>query len=200
MISPIAALLPILESSGLSILKGVVQHTTAKGVQTVTAYVKDQTGIDLTQVPASGLSTEETASLKAFEQQNIQALMSLLASFAQTNTDQTKQYVQEMQSARYASTVRDTNTDPFVRRFIYLLAITYMLLVFAFLIVVMIYGPSDPADPRVPMMHTAFGVLVGSGLMMILSFFYGSSKSSMDKNESLQSVTNQLIASAKKEN
>lgn len=103
----------------------------------------------------------------------------------------TQAYLADVQNARAMQIEALKQDDRFSKRFIYYLSIGYLLFAFAFILCFFfVHFPPENRD----FINMAAGVVVGTGLVMILSFFFGSSKSSKDAQEALK---NQLEKTGK---
>lgn len=93
-----------------------------------------------------------------------------------------KAILADVQNSRAMQVAALNQDDKFSKRFIYLFTIGYALLSFAFIFCVCFaHIPEENRD----IVHMAFGAVVGSGFMMVLSFFFGSSKGARDHYEKL---------------
>ena len=91
---------------------------------------------------------------------------------------ETESYLADMQSARNMQIEALKQDDQFAKRFIYYLATLVIILAFAFdFCMFFVHYPAENRD----MINGAAGVLNTGALIMVLSFFFGSSKSSEDK-------------------
>lgn len=92
-------------------------------------------------------------------------------------------YMADMSNAREMQKSALAQEDVFSKRFIYYLAAFVVTLTFVFdLMMFFVHYPEANRD----MINQVSGIINSGALIMILSFFYGSSKSSQDKQKILE--------------
>ena len=164
-----------LAGQGLGLIGNLI---TGKGIEYATKFVKDKTGIDIGSVIDKPLSNEDALALRKFQVENELELKKLAL-------DETKVYLADIQDARGMQKEALRQVDTFSKRFIYYLSILVIVLVFIF--DYMLFFIDYPPANR-DMINQVSGILNASALIMILAFFYGSSKSSGDKNDMLHKI------------
>jgi hypothetical protein len=97
--------------------------------------------------------------------------------------DESKEFIEMMyadkDSARKMQQTALNQDDVFSKRFVYYFAAFWGLVAAVFIFVIMFY-PIPEQNKR--LIDTVLGFLMGTIVSTIISFFYGSSKGSMDKN------------------
>ena len=164
-----------LAGQGLGLIGNLI---TGKGIEYATNFIKDKTGIDIGSVTDKPLSNEDALALRKFQVENELELKKLAL-------DETKVYLADIQDARGMQKEALHQEDTFSKRFIYYLSILVIVLVFIF--DYMLFFIDYPPANR-DMINQVSGILNASALIMILAFFYGSSKSSGDKNDMLHKI------------
>ena len=164
-----------LAGQGLGLIGNLI---TGKGIEYATNFIKDKTGIDIGSVTDKPLSNEDALALRKFQVENELELKKLAL-------DETKVYLADIQDARGMQKEALHQEDTFSKRFIYYLSILVIVLVFIF--DYMLFFVNYPVANR-DMINQVSGILNASALIMILAFFYGSSKSSGDKNDMLHKI------------
>jgi len=136
---------------------------------------------------ASKLGVSETVEAVAKElagnPEALAKLKELELEFAKVQVEQTKADTENTQGARSMQTAALASGDKFVSRFVYWLAIGWSL--FAVLYIVGITFFPIP-ESNVRFADTILGFLLGTVVATILNFFFGSSKSSKDKDEMMK--------------
>lgn len=96
-----------------------------------------------------------------------------------------KQLLQDLDSARKMNSESAKSDDKFVRRFIYYLAGFIVLAVFAMLTVLMLGNvPDNYKDIALVVLG-----MTGGALTQVLAFFFGSTRGSDHKNETIKNLT-----------
>jgi hypothetical protein len=93
-------------------------------------------------------------------------------------------YLSDIASARAMNTEGIKNADSFVRRFPYYLAALIILAAFGLITLVL---TGDIPKDKENMVFTIIGIL-GGAMTTVIAFFYGSSKSSQTKDETIKSM------------
>jgi len=128
-------------------------------------------------------SVEAIATEIAGNPQALEKIKELELEFAKVQVEQTKADTENTQGARSMQTAALASGDKFVARFVYWLAIGWS--VFAILYIVGITFFPIP-ESNVRFADTILGFLLGTVVATILNFFFGSSKSSKDKDEMMK--------------
>lgn len=166
------ALLAPLLSSGLNLIGNAVL---AKGKD----WVKEKTGVD---VDKASLSQEELNKLQQYEMDHEEELLKIKLEDNKISAELEKAYIADVQNARGMNIEAIKSDDPFVRRFIYYLAIFWSLASATYIgFITFGYIPKE----NMRFADTILGFLLGTAIASILNFFYGSSKGSHDKTEAL---------------
>lgn len=171
-------MLPIigaLAGQGLGLLGNLI---TSQGIGFATKFIKDKTGIDInTEKP---LSNEDALALRKFQAENELEIKKLALAG-------TTAYLGDKQNARQMQTEALEQEDTFSKRFIYYLAFLVIVMVFTF--DMMMFFVQYPPENR-DMINQVSGILNATALVMVLSFFFGSSAGSKQKTEALTKETN----------
>ena len=130
-------------------------------------------------------SVEAIATEIAGNPEALAKLKELELEFAKVQVEQTKADTENTQGARSMQAAALASGDKFVARFVYWLAIGWS--VFAILYIVGITFFPIP-ESNVRFADTILGFLLGTVVATILNFFFGSSKSSKDKDEMMKAV------------
>ena len=159
-------------ASGLSL---VANAAMAKGSD----WVKDKTGIDL---KASKLTSEQMVQLRQFEMDHEVELLKIKQEDDRLVAEIEKAYLQDVASARTMQVAALQQEDKFAKRFIYYLAIGWSVATAAY-IGFITFGvvPED----NVRFADTILGFMLGTLISQIINFFYGSSRSSQMKDETI---------------
>lgn len=169
------ALLQPLLASGLNLVSNAVL---AKGKE----WVEEKTGIDLNK---GSLSKEELTQLQQFELEHEEELLKLKIEDNKISAELEKEYLKDIQSAREMQIAALNQDDLFSKRFIYYLA-SFWSIGGALYIALITFMTIPPENTRFA--DTILGFLLGTIIAQILSFFYGSSKSSQNKDNFIKTV------------
>jgi hypothetical protein len=171
-----------LVSKGLNLLGGVLSGGVKKGIDKVADAIEKKTGIKIEDISKGNISDEQLAKLKEFEfQENKMLLDHVLASEEARLLD--------VQNARAMQIVALNQSDTFSKRFIYYFASGIVTLAFAYMFSVTFYSVPEK---NLNTVNVVTGFLLGTALSAIIGFFYGSSKSSSDKQEHINSLMKKL--------
>jgi len=99
--------------------------------------------------------------------------------------EEEKNRLADMDSARQMQIAALNQSDTFTKRYIYYLA--SLVIGFVFVYDVCMFFVKYPQENR-DMINMVAGVLNSTALVMVLSFFFGSSKSSHDKDDTINSL------------
>ena len=169
------ALLAPLLAQGLSLVGNAVM---AKGKD----WLQEKTGVDISK---ASLSDEDFLKLKQFEMEHQEELIRLRQEDDKLSVEIEKAYLADTQSARQMQTAALSQSDLFSKRFIYYFAM-FWAVVAAIYIGFITFAPIPEANIRFA--DTILGFLLGTLVSQIISFFYGSSSSSQNKDELIKSV------------
>jgi hypothetical protein len=142
-------------------------------------WVQEKTGIDISK---ASLNDADLAKLQQFEMDHEEELLRIKVEDNRISADLEKAYLKDVQDARDMNKATVKSEDPFVRRFIYYLAVFWSV-ASATYIGFITFGYIPPENTRFA--DTILGFLLGTAIASILNFFYGSSKGSHDKTEAL---------------
>lgn len=111
-----------------------------------------------------------------------------MATLAQAELDS---YLKDMESARNMQVEALKQGDIFSKRFIYYLAMGVIIIVAAFdFLMFFVKYPLENRD----MINMIAGILNSTALVMVLSFFFGSSKGSKDAGERMDKMMDKVVA------
>jgi hypothetical protein len=173
------AIVTTLFGQGLSLLANA---TFSKGSD----WLKEKTGIDLA---AGALSSSDVVALKKYEMDNQVELLKLQQSMINLGLDTERMYLEDMQSARAMQSVALNQDDKFSKRFVYYFALFWSVCTALYIgCITFMVIPQE----NVRFADTILGVLLGTVLGQILSFFYGSSRQSQTKDDTLHSAIQKI--------
>ena len=165
--------MPLLQN-GLGLLANAVM---AKGKD----YVEDKFGVKL----APNMAPEDVAKLKVAEMQHEEELLRLAQEDRKLDLADTQQYLVDVQNARGMQNTALGQTDVFSKRFIYYFAIGWSVVTAGYIgAITFINIP----ERNIRFADTVLGFLLGTALAGIFNFFYGSSRSSQSKDNTLNEV------------
>lgn len=98
--------------------------------------------------------------------------------------DELKLVFEDKASAREMQKTALAQEDLFSKRFVYYFAI--LIFSFSALVIAMLFFVSIPEENQ-RIVDMAIGIVVGTGLVSVIQFFFGSSKGSKDKSELINS-------------
>lgn len=162
-------------AGGLTLLTNAVL---AKGKD----WLKDETGID---VDKASLSPEELEKLREYELEHEDRLMQLKFENNKLDAAVEMAYLADVGNARSMQISALQQDDLFSKRFVYGFAITWSL--FAAVYIASITFMEVPKD-NVRFADTILGVLVGTVIGGMFNFFFGSSKGSQMKDETINNA------------
>lgn len=169
------ALLAPLLAQGLSLVGNAVM---AKGKD----WLQEKTGVDVSK---ASLSDEDFLKLKQFEMEHQEELIRLRQEDDKLSVEIEKAYLADTQSARQMQTAALSQSDLFSKRFIYYFAMFWAVAA-AIYIGFITFAPIPEANIRFA--DTILGFLLGTIVSQLISFFYGSSRSSQSKDKLIKSV------------
>lgn len=185
MIPIIAGLVSMFASKGLDLLAGTAEAVTEKGVDKLTDFIKDKTGLDIKEklVKKEDLTPEEIQALKELEYKNEEQLRQIKLEYYKLD-------LQDRADARKLQEKALEQNDIFSKRFLYYYAAaaTTLSFTYIFLITFMVIPESN-----LRFADTILGVVIGTIISTITQFFFGSSAGSKSKEtsitETLKSIT-----------
>lgn len=160
----------ILINNGIEVLGRTVKGTTELGLRKLSDYVKEQTGIDISDESAvSNLSAEQIAQLKQLEIDHQNKIMEFDFNMSQLG-------VSDAASARELQKAALTSDDAgyLAKNFIYIYAIFWSVFAVGYLASVT-FTNIPPENLRV--VDTILGFLLGTIVSTIIGFFFGNSLS-----------------------
>jgi len=169
-----AFLIPIL-GKGLDL---IANAALAKGKQ----WVKEKTGVDIGQ---PDLTSEDFVKLKQYEMEHEEDLIKLRQEDDKLSFEIEKAYLADVQNARGMQVAALQQSDIFSKRFIYYYAIFWSISAVLY-IAFITFGEIPEANIRYA--DTVLGFLLGTIIATIVGYFYGSSRSSYNKDEVLKGV------------
>jgi hypothetical protein len=173
-----AILVPLL-SQGLNLIGNAVL---AKGKD----WVKEKTGVDIDR---ANLSQEDFVKLRQFEMDYEEELIRLRQEDDKLQAAIEKAYLEDTQSARNMQVTALQQSDVFSKRFIYYFAILWSVVACTY-IGAITFG-SIPED-NIRFADTILGFVLGTIVAQIIAFFYGSSRSSQNKDDVIQGVVERV--------
>lgn len=180
---PIPVFLAPLLAQGMSLLSNAVL---AKGKQ----WVEEKTGVNLDQP----LSAEDTLKLRQFEMDHEEELIRLRQNDDKLSAEVEMAYLKDRQDARAMQVAALNQSDLFSKRFIYYFAIGWSVVTAAY-IGFITFAPIPKDNLRFA--DTVLGFLLGTLIATIVNFFYGSSRGSQVKDETLKEAVTQVTGGAK---
>lgn len=149
-------------------------------------WLKEKTGIDLS---TGMLSSADAVLLKKYEMENQVELLKLQQDMLNKGLDVERMYLEDIQSARLMQSAALAQDDQFSKRFVYYFALFWSLCTAVYIgCITFMAIPQE----NVRFADTILGVLLGTVLGQILSFFYGSSRQSQTKDDTLHSAIQKI--------
>jgi len=145
-------------------------------------WVKEKTGVDLDE---DSLTSEDYVKLKQYEMEHEEELIKLQQEDDKLELEETKVFLEDMQSARQMQMSALGQSDMFSKRFVYYLAMFWSLATVAYIGFITF---SSIPEENVRFADTILGFLLGTIVAQILNYFYGSSRSSHNKDETFKQV------------
>jgi hypothetical protein len=157
-------LAPILSQLAGAGLQKVADAVLDKGVE----HVEEKLGIKLTPNENGVLDDSKLADLQMAAMKHAE----FMAEIDLKNT----------QDARDMQEKAMENADPWVRRFVYILAAFWSVFAVSYIIVITL---CEIPEKNIRFVDTILGFLLGTVVATVLNFFFGSSQSSKDKTKEL---------------
>lgn len=151
------------------------------GIDFITSMVKDH-GSDLVTEGIKKVTGIDLKKKKELTPAEITAIREAEVALKKLDFEEIRIYLADLNSARDMQKAALSQEDLFSKRFIYYYAmfITFVSFVYIFMIT---FSPIPEGSVRFA--DTVLGFLLGVGLSSIINFFFGSSKGSKDKTDSL---------------
>ena len=170
MIPILGGLVSLFAGKGLNLLARTVDSATDKGVEKITEFIKDKTGLDVTA--KADLTSEEIQKLRELEMQYDRELKEIALEYYRLD-------LQDRASARDMQVKALMQDDVFSKRFLYYYAAISTLISFVYIfLITFVEIPED----SLRFADTILGVVIGTILSTITQFFFGSSQGSRDKD------------------
>ena len=180
MVPILAGIVSMLADKGLDLISSAIDG----GADKAKEFIEEKTGI---KIDGSSLSDEQVAKLRELEISSKVELEKLALESKKEDNRASEAVVAEMNKntadARAMQVAALGQDDKFSKRFVYLFAAGWSIV--AVVYIFMITFMSIPAA-NVRFADTVLGFLLGTIVATIINYFYGSSKSSADKNEAMK--------------
>lgn len=184
----LSAIAPSLAQRGLDLLSGVFRGALDKGTTEIADLIHEKTGIDINDAAEGKLTDAQWSQLKQFEFEYQGKLLNYRQQADANNLELEKVHQADRADARGMQKAALASDDVFAKRFVYFYAGGLTILTFAFIFFAA-FGPSYNADdPRVRIIDTVLGFLLGVTLSSIIQYFFGSSAGSKSKDEKLEKM------------
>ena len=180
MVPILAGIVSMLADKGLDLISSAIDG----GADKAKEFIEEKTGI---KIDGSSLSDEQVAKLRELEISSKVELEKLALERKKEDNRASEAVVAEMNKntadARAMQVAALGQEDKFSKRFVYIFAAGWSIV--AVVYIFMITFMSIPAA-NVRFADTVLGFLLGTIVATIINYFYGSSKSSADKNEAMK--------------
>ena len=177
MVPILAGIVSMLADKGLDLISSAIDG----GADKAKEFIEEKTGI---KIDGSSLSDEQVAKLRELEISSKVELEKLALESKKEDNRASEALVAEMNKntadARAMQVAALGQEDKFSKRFVYMFAAGWSIV--AVVYIFMITFMSIPTA-NVRFADTVLGFLLGTIIATIMNYFYGSSKSSADKNE-----------------
>jgi len=173
----LAGLVSMLADKGLDLISSAIDG----GADRAKEFIEEKTGI---KMDGNELSNEQVAKLRELEASSKIELEKLALEFKKEDNRASEAVVSEVNKntadARAMQVAALGQDDKFSKRFVYVFAAGWSIV--AVVYIFMITFMSIPTA-NVRFADTVLGFLLGTIVATIINYFYGSSKSSSDKND-----------------
>lgn len=162
-------------AGGLNLLANAAM---AKGKE----WVQEKTGIDLEKAQ---LSDQDMKELRQFQLEHEEELLKIKLENNKLGVELEKARYEDIKDARGLQKKAIESDDKFVRRFIYYLAIFWSIMAAAYIATITFF---EIPSANIRFADTILGFILGTIVAQILTFFFGSSKSSQNKDEMFKEI------------
>lgn len=166
------AIIQPLIAGGLNLLANAAM---AKGKE----WIQQKTGVDIDK---ANLSNEDYVKLQQYEMEHEEELLKLKQEDNRISAELEMAYLKDIQGARGMQETAIKSDDQFVRRFIYYFAIFWSACAVTY-IGFITFG--DIPKDNIRFADTILGFVLGTIMASVINFFFGSSKGSHDKSETI---------------
>lgn len=177
----VPAIIAPLLSQGLSMLANA---TLVKGMD----WLKTATGLDLSSGVVSG---PELDKLRQFSFEHEEELLKIQLENDKLSLHREQMYLLDIKSARDMQVAALNQEDKFAKRFLYLFTLLWSVACLAYVFLITF---CDIPAANVRFADTILGFLIGSVLGQIFGFFYGTSSSSRQKDETIANAVKRGVA------
>lgn len=182
----LSAIAPQLAQKGLDLLSGVFRGAVNKGTSEIAELIHEKTGIDINDAADNKLTETQWAQLKQFEFDYQAKLLEYRQKSDANLLEYERIAAADRASARHMQESAMGNSDPWVRRFIYIYASVLTLLTFIFIFwAAFVHQYTEENKEASRVIDTVLGFLLGVSLSAIIQYFFGSSAGSKAKDEKI---------------
>jgi len=164
-------------------LSGIFTGGVKKGIDKITQTIEEKTGIKVDDISKGNLTEEQIEKLRAFELEEKKLILDTMKEMENAR-------LLDIQNARAMQVSALSQGDLFAKRFVYYFAAGIVALAFAYMFCVTFYSVPEK---NLNTVNVVTGFLLGTALSAIIGFFYGSSKSSSDKQEHINSLMKKVM-------
>lgn len=188
----LSAIGPVLAQHGMDLLSGVFRGAVDKGTEEIADLIEQKTGIDVNDIAENKLTEDQWVQLKDFELKYQEQLLAYRRSADATNLELEKVHQQDRADAREMQKKATESGDWLSRHFIHIYALLITVLTFVFITWAAFGHPYATNDPRIRIVDTVLGFLLGVSLSAIIQFFFGSSQGSAAKSNQIKELTDRV--------
>lgn len=179
LLAGLPALVQPLLAGGLNLLANAAM---VKGKE----WIQEKTGVDLEKAQ---LSDQDLKELRQYEMDHESELLQIKLENNKLATELEKARYADIMNARQLQEKAIDSQDQFVRRFIYYLAIFWSIIASGYIgAITFLDIPKD----NLRFADTILGFILGTIVAQILTFFYGSSRSSQNKDEVFKEIMSKV--------
>jgi hypothetical protein len=150
-------------------------------------WVEKKTGVSLDSMD---LSSEQLLTLRQYQLDHEEELLKIAQESRRMEIDLEKAYLADSDSARKMQIAALEQDDKFAKRFVYYFALAWTIGAMTY-IGFLTFGNIPPDNIRFA--DTILGFMLGTIISQMISFFYGSSKSSQRKDEVIGEVVTKSV-------
>lgn len=169
------ALLQPLIAGGLSLLTNAAM---SKGKE----WIEEKTGVDIGK---SMLTPDELGKLRKYELDHEEELLRIAQEDRKLLAEVELAYLKDVGDARSMQSEALKQDDKFSKRFVYYLTIAWSLMTMVYIGFITF---TEIPKENIRFADTILGFLLGTILAQMMNFFFGSSKSSQNKDESIKHI------------